>query len=141
MERSIIQADLKIKGAVLTDSAVEVHGKVDGDVIGRLVEIGLGGACEGDIVAETAIVAGRVRGRVTARTVRLLASSKIMGDLIHQQLAIEQGAEFEGTVMRKTDEAAWQEITATFYTPGHELTDEASDAVDALAAEAARSGG
>lgn len=140
-EKTIIQRDLTITGAILTDGAVEVHGVLNGDMFAKSVLIGPGATVKGDLVAENVEIAGLAEGRVTARVVRLAPNARYKGAILHQRLMIEDGAEFEGSVLRKTDEAAWSDISKTFEIPGVELTDEAKRAVDALKAEFERKNG
>ena len=137
---TVIQRDLNITGAVMTDGVVELHGALTGDLFAKRVLVGPGAKMKGDIVSEVVEVAGMVDGRITARMVRLGASARIQGAILHQRLAIDDGAEFEGSVLRKTDESAWTEISKTFVTPGVELTPEAQKAVDSLKAEFAAKG-
>ena len=133
--RTVIQKDVAVKGALLTDGEVELNGLVEGAICAKVVEIGVNAKLKGEIVAESAIVNGRVEGRITARMIRLAAGAHILGDLIHQRLAIEDGAEFEGQVLRKRDDEAWVDITRTFEIEGVELTEEAERAVKALSDE------
>ncbi len=132
---TVIQKDMEVRGRMLTDGAVELHGTLTGDICARNVLLGDSGVVHGDIVAEQVEIAGQGDGRTTARRVRLGAGARYKGDILHQRLSIEDGAEFEGSVLRKTDEKAWEAISATFETPGVELTDAALKAVDALKAE------
>lgn len=135
MAPTVIQRDMVLKGMILTDGAVELHGVIDGDVCAKSFTLGDAGSLRGDVVAEQVQIAGEGQGRITARQVRLGSGARYQGDILHQRLSIEDGAEFEGAVLRKTDEAAWAEISKTFDTPGVELTEEAIRAVDALKAE------
>lgn len=132
---TVIQQDMVLTGMILTDGAVELHGVLDGDICAKGFTLGSTGMLKGDVVAEEVAIAGEGEGRITARKVRLGAGARYRGDILHQRLSVEDGAEFEGAVLRKTDEAAWSEITKTFETPGVELTDEAVRAVNALKAE------
>lgn len=135
LPRTLISRDLVVRGTILTDGEVDVDGSILGDVCAKAVNIGTGATVKGRIVAESVSIAGAAEGRVTARRVRLLDGAAVRSDLIHQRLAIEDGAEFEGSVLRKTEDAAWDAITATFEIEGVELTEEALRAVRALDAE------
>lgn len=132
---SVIQEDLTITGMVMTDGAVEVHGTLLGDMFAKTVYVAPGALVRGDLVAEAVSVAGVHEGRVTARSVLLGSNARCKGAILHQRLTIEDGAEFEGSVLRKTDESAWSDISKTFEEPGVELTPEAQKAVDALRRE------
>ena len=49
------------------------------------------------------IVNGRVVGRVRGLKVRLSATARVEGDIVHKTIAIESGAHFEGSVQRQED--------------------------------------
>ncbi|MBX2855080.1 MAG: polymer-forming cytoskeletal protein [Rhodobacteraceae bacterium] len=134
--RTVLQRELRITGSILTDGEIEFHGEVDGVVCAKGVTIGSGARFKGEIIAENATIAGHAAGRITARKIRLAEGSEFEGDLIYQRLAIEEGAEFDGNVMRKKEDSAWVDITKTFEIPGVELTPDAARAVQALREEA-----
>ena len=52
------------------------------------------------------MVNGRVVGRVRGLKVRLSATARVEGDIIHKTIAIESGAHFEGSVQRQEDPLA-----------------------------------
>ena len=52
------------------------------------------------------MVNGRVIGRVRGLKVRLTATARVEGDIIHKTIAIESGAHFEGSVQRQEDPLA-----------------------------------
>lgn len=132
---TVIQREMELSGLILTDGAIELYGSHTGDVCAKGFTLGDTGVLKGDIVAEEVVISGHGEGRITARRVRLSAGARYRGDILHQRLSVEDGAEFEGAVLRKTDESAWAEISKTFETPGVELTEAAVKAVDALKAE------
>jgi cytoskeletal protein CcmA (bactofilin family) len=49
------------------------------------------------------VVNGRIVGRVRGLKVRLTATARVEGDIIHKTIAIESGAHFEGSVQRQDD--------------------------------------
>ena len=54
-------------------------------------------------MAEDVVVHGRVVGRLRGLKVRLSATARVEGDIIHKTIAIESGAHFEGSVQRQDD--------------------------------------
>ena len=136
---TVLQRELRIEGTILTDGEIEFHGEIEGMICAKGVVIGAGASFKGEIIAESAIVSGMATGRITARLIRLADGSEFEGDLIYQRLAIEEGAEFDGSVLRKKDDSAWTDITKTFEIPGVELTTDAARAVRQLQEEAQRS--
>jgi cytoskeletal protein CcmA (bactofilin family) len=65
----------------------------------------------GGITAESARIAGRVDGSVTAREVVILKSARIRGDIVYDSLTIEQGAQLDGRLTPRTAQS--QTITRT----------------------------
>jgi cytoskeletal protein CcmA (bactofilin family) len=63
--------------------------------------IGDGAEVEGDIVAEEAIIGGRVKGTIHAKRVKLNGLANVEGDIFHRSLSIEENARFEGSSRRE----------------------------------------
>lgn len=135
-EPSVIQKELVIKGEVMTDGDLEIHGVVEGDVYAKTVVVGQTSLVRGDIVAERAIVGGDAEGQITAREVKLTESARCKAEIVHERIAIEGGAEFEGSAKRQVDPAQWEKVVKTFQEPGAELTKEAAKAGEELRAAA-----
>lgn len=133
---SVIQKDLVIKGAIMTDGDLEIYGVVEGDVYAKSVTVGDTSLVRGDLVAERAIVGGDAEGQITAREVLLTQSARCRAEIVHERIAIEGGAEFEGSAKRQIDPAQWDKVVQTFVEPGAELTKEAAQAVADLRASA-----
>ena len=97
---SLLSADLTIQGDISGEGELQVDGMIKGDIrVGRLT-IGETGHIEGSIYAEIVEVRGRVVGTITAKQVRLYGTSYIDGDITHEQLAIENGAFFQGRSLK-----------------------------------------
>ena len=93
---SVISADMKITGAVESRGDLQVDGTIEGDVSSRNVSISGSAVVRGSVSADSARVSGTVKGGITAKTVTLTSTAKVEGDIVHQSLAIETGAGFEG---------------------------------------------
>lgn len=103
---SVLAADLTVTGDIRTQGDIQVEGTVEGDIRAHLLTIGEGATIRGEIVAEEVVVNGRVVGRVRGLKVRLTATARVEGDIIHKTIAIESGAHFEGSVQRQEDPLA-----------------------------------
>jgi len=103
---SVIGRDLTILGdkiTIVSQNKLQVDGDVRGDVHGKQVIITAEGSVVGLVCAEKIEVHGGVRGAIRAVTVMLHASAQVEGDIMHQNLAIAEGAQFEGRVRRSND--------------------------------------
>ncbi|MBS0241777.1 MAG: polymer-forming cytoskeletal protein [Proteobacteria bacterium] len=105
---SIIGNDLTIVGQglrIVTRGTLQVEGKIEGDVVGKEVIIGEKGQVTGVVSGHTVMVHGSVAGTVKGLNVALSSSAKVDGDVLHQQLSVEQGAHLEGRIRRPADPA------------------------------------
>ena len=100
---SVLASDLTILGNVRSSGDIQVEGVVEGDIRAQVLIVGESATVKGEVVAEEVIVHGRVAGRLRGLKVRLSASARCEGDIIHKTIAIEAGAFFEGTVQRQDD--------------------------------------
>ncbi len=100
---SILSSDLVIKGNLTTTGDVQIEGTVEGDIRAHLLTVGEGATVKGEVVADDVVVNGRVVGRLRGLKVRLTATARVEGDIIHKTIAIESGAHFEGSVQREDD--------------------------------------
>jgi cytoskeletal protein CcmA (bactofilin family) len=91
--------DCKIKGTIKFDGPMRIDGKVDGQIItdsGELV-IGETGTVKAAITTKSAIVEGRVEGKITASDkVALKKKAHLIGDLKAKTLVVEEGVVFVG---------------------------------------------
>ena len=93
---SIISADLIVRGALFSAGDVQIDGRVDGDIRAGGLIIGEKAVIVGDVYAEEIVVRGRVEGGISARKVSLSATCHVEGNILHEALAVEIGAYFEG---------------------------------------------
>ena len=100
---SLLSSDLTIKGNVLTSGDIQIEGTIEGDVRAHLLTVGESAVIKGEISADDVVVNGRVIGRLCGLKVRLTATAQVEGDIVHKTIAIESGAQFEGTVQRNED--------------------------------------
>jgi len=100
---SVLSSDLTIVGNVRSSGDIQIEGTVEGDIRAHVLTVGDGATVKGEICAEDVIVHGRVVGRLRGLKVRLSATARVEGDIIHKTIAIESGAHFEGSVQRQED--------------------------------------
>ncbi len=94
---SSIGSDMSIVGTILSTGAVEVFGRIKGELRGASLLIADGGRIEGNACGQEVTVLGRITGTIRAVQVKLLGRAAVEGDIFHQRLSIEEEALFEGT--------------------------------------------
>jgi cytoskeletal protein CcmA (bactofilin family) len=94
--RSVLAADLKIKGDVTSDGTVEILGDVEGKITARALVIGAEGKVKGSVSAETVEVRGKLDGRISCNGLTLRAAASVRADSTYSTLVIESGASIEG---------------------------------------------
>lgn len=102
---TIIAAGVRVTGNIRSDGDVHVDGRVDGDIDARILTVGAQGHVVGHIDVDDAIVQGIVNGAIRARRIRLTRSCRVIADITHDILAIDEGASFEGQCRRVPMEA------------------------------------
>lgn len=93
---SVFGADIKIKGDITASDDLHIDGSVEGDIDCGVLVQGENSVINGTITADSARLAGTIEGAITAKTLVVLKSAKITGDVFYDTLTIEQGACVEG---------------------------------------------
>ncbi len=115
---STIGQDLVITGNVTSKGEIQLDGQLHGDIHCLSLVLGESSQLKGGVIAEDVVLRGRLIGSVRALRVTLQSKCHVEGDLVHQSLAIEQGAFFEGKSRRADDplspskEASAEGVTA-----------------------------
>ena len=93
---SVIGADVVITGNISASADLHIDGTVEGDIKCAALVQGEKSSLNGAVVAESARLAGKVKGSITARELVILKSAVIEGDVHYDALTIEQGAQVDG---------------------------------------------
>ncbi len=109
---SIISRDLKIKGDLTCNGDIQIDGEVEGDVQSRSITVGEGADVRGTISSDSIRVCGSVNGQLKGQSVVLAKTAKLVGDVMHQTLAIEPGAFFEGRCSRIDGSKSGERVAA-----------------------------
>ena len=97
---SIISANLKIVGNLVSDGDVQVDGLIEGDVNSRSLTVSENASIHGQVEADKVRIHGTVHGQIKAINVAMGPTARVVGDVIHTNLVIESGAFLEGHCKR-----------------------------------------
>jgi len=98
---SFIGPEVIISGDLATDAQLHVDGRIDGNVRCAQLCQGAEGIISGNIHAEEVRLAGTVEGTVSASSIAIEASARILGDIAYDTISIEAGARIEGRLGRR----------------------------------------
>ena len=93
---SVIGADVVIKGDIAASADLHIDGTIEGDIKCASLVQGEKSSISGAVIAESARLAGKVNGSITARELVILKTAQIEGDVHYDALTIEQGAQVDG---------------------------------------------
>ena len=96
-EASSIGHGMTVVGKISTEGALNVFGRVEGELHAAVVRISEGAEVKGTIAAQDLIIGGRFKGTIHANRVMLTSSAVVEGEINHGSLAIEENAWFAGT--------------------------------------------
>jgi cytoskeletal protein CcmA (bactofilin family) len=97
---TIITQDVHILGNIVSDGVVDLSGAVDGNIRCDTLNLRENGVIKGEITAGSVYIQGTVKGLIRAKNVNLLATCKVEGIIIHEQLSIADGAFVDGKFKR-----------------------------------------
>ena len=100
--QSYIDAALTIVGDLLTEGDVRLDGHVCGNVRCAQLIVGKNAAVTGSVVANEAIIRGRLTGTIRANAVIIQGSAQVESEITYGVLAIDNGSSFEG-IARRSD--------------------------------------
>jgi cytoskeletal protein CcmA (bactofilin family) len=97
-EPTVISKGVKIEGKLSCSGNIRLDGEVQGDISSEgVVIIGENGKVNGQIIADSITIGGRVAGTLRAKDkVVLEAKANLKGDIITKLMMVEAGAIFNG---------------------------------------------
>ena len=98
--RSVIDATLAIVGDLQTEGDLQVDGHICGNVQCAQLIVGRNAGITGAIRAEEAVIRGRITGTISANVIVVQGTAHVEADIVYNQLAIDEGAAFEGDARR-----------------------------------------
>ncbi len=102
---SVLGPDIAIDGDLTATADLHLDGRINGDVTCAALVQGEASEVTGAIVAESARIAGKIKGSITAGVLVILKSARIEGDVAYGALTIEEGAQVDGKFSPRAAEA------------------------------------
>ena len=93
---SVLAPDLHVIGMVESRGHVEIYGTVEGQISGRTVAVGKGAFINGSINAQSAWIGGLIDGPITAYSVVMSETARVVGSIFHHELRMDPGAVHKG---------------------------------------------
>ncbi|MDH5187586.1 MAG: polymer-forming cytoskeletal protein [Rhodospirillaceae bacterium] len=100
---SIMASDLVVTGDIVSEGEVQIDGEVIGDIRSNVLLVGASAKIKGEIFADTIRIHGNINGQIKAKTVHLAKTAHVIGDILHENLSIDEGAYIEGHITRMAD--------------------------------------
>lgn len=124
--RLIVGRNIQLKGEITACDTLVVEGRVEASMNSRMIQVSEAGLFDGEATVETAEIAGRFEGSLTARERLLVRSTgKITGKVRYGRVEIEDGGEIAGEIgVLSTD--AREKSGATTASPGMKSGDGAA---------------
>jgi cytoskeletal protein CcmA (bactofilin family) len=109
---SVIAADVNLLGTLVSEGMMDFGGSIDGNLHANYLTIRAGARVNGDVVAESLHVYGKVVGLITAKQVHLYDGCYVEGVVMHETLTMEDGAFLDGKCKR-TDKPVSGDVSTT----------------------------
>jgi cytoskeletal protein CcmA (bactofilin family) len=95
---TILGKESAFKGnSIKVTGGLRIDGKLEGDIEANSIFIGEKGEIEGNIVADFAVIGGKVKGDVIAReAIELQKNAILIGNIETKSIMIDKGVTFEG---------------------------------------------
>lgn len=107
----IIGEGATIKGEIIEENEITVHGNIDGDIQCKNLIIGKNGSIKGKIKADTLHVEGSIEGEISIKNLlKLLSSSYVSGKVSYGSLQINEGGKLLGEIEFKDSKIVQEEF-------------------------------
>jgi cytoskeletal protein CcmA (bactofilin family) len=101
---SILATEMSVLGNITFKGSLRLDGKVEGNVKGEQLILGITGRVIGDIDAADVVCHGHVEGNVTAKKLYVMKGSTISGSVDTPDLSVESGAQLNGEIKSRSQD-------------------------------------
>lgn len=96
LSSSCLSKALTVNGYLESDGEIRVYGSVLGQIKATRLVVSKEGYVEGDVIAKTVHICGKLIGRVFAPEIALESTADIRGRIFHNTADVAKGALIEG---------------------------------------------
>ncbi|HZT24399.1 MAG TPA: polymer-forming cytoskeletal protein [Pseudolabrys sp.] len=93
---------MQITGNIICPGALQIFGRVTGEIQAAQLVICEGAKVEGKIIAQETVIQGSFNGTIHGNSVKLQGNAAVDGEIFNKSLTIEPNVQFEG-VSRRLD--------------------------------------
>jgi cytoskeletal protein CcmA (bactofilin family) len=97
---STLGRSMVITGNIACNGAIQIFGRVIGDVHAKHLVIGEGAHVDGNLIAKETVIRGNFKGTVHSDSVKIQGIAAVEGEIFNKSLTIEENALFEGMSRR-----------------------------------------
>jgi cytoskeletal protein CcmA (bactofilin family) len=101
---SVLGPDIVINGDLTATADLHLDGRINGDIQCAALVQGEASEVTGMVAADSARIAGRIKGSISAGTLVIQKSARIEGDVSYGALTIEEGAQVDGKFTHRAAE-------------------------------------
>ena len=94
--RSLIDRSANMIGDLWSEGDVQIDGHLCGNINCAQLLVGKDAVITGVVIAQEAVIRGKMTGLIRATRVLLQASARVESEIIYQSLSVDEGASFEG---------------------------------------------
>ena len=94
--RSLIEASVTLTGDLWSEGDLEIDGHLCGNINCRQLIVGKNAVVTGGIIAQEAVIRGKITGIIRAIRVLLQETARVESEIFYQSLSVDEGARFEG---------------------------------------------
>src|SRR5262245_24618082 len=94
--RSLIDRSANMIGDLWSEGDIQIDGHLCGNINCAQLLVGKDAVITGAVIAQEAVIRGKMTGLIRATRVLLQASARVGSEIIYQSLSVVEGASFEG---------------------------------------------
>ncbi|MBB3065779.1 MULTISPECIES: polymer-forming cytoskeletal protein [Limibacillus] len=93
---SVLDDTAVLEGHMAGTGSLEIHGRMQGDIMAGDIYIAPGGSLEGEVDVLRFRIAGHYVGRADADSVIIESTAEVEGTIHHHEIVVESGAKLKG---------------------------------------------